>query len=60
MRAIQMKMVMENPPPIPSTTLLHGKVWAQDLHKKLPIWIGGGGGRAGWKFTSESLLKKKR
>lgn len=44
MKAIQMKMVMENPPPTPSTTLLHGKVWAQDLHKKLPIWIGGGQG----------------
>lgn len=42
-----MKMVMENPPPTPSTTLLHGKVWAQDLHKKLPIWIGGGGGGEG-------------
>lgn len=42
-----MKMVMENPPPTPSTTLLHGKVWAQDLNKKLPIWTGVGVGQGG-------------
>lgn len=59
MRTTQMKMVMENPPPTPSSHTPPQQAMGTGPAQEAAYldWVGA---RVGWGVASESLLKKKR